>query len=66
MRHVSLKSPLRLGVLAVVIVAAVLASANGGNAAGKNVCAVPSPTAAACVKEFLGPHIIRRARTYCR
>src|SRR5712692_8470435 len=58
MRHVSVKTLTRLCVLGVVIVAAVLASAIGGNAAGKNICAGPSPTAATCVKEFLGPHFI--------
>jgi hypothetical protein len=58
MRHVSAKSLTRLSVLSVVIAAIVLASAIGGNAAGKNICATPGPTAASCVQEFLGPHFI--------
>jgi hypothetical protein len=63
MLHASVKSLIRLGVLGVVIVAVVLASAIGGNAAGKNICAVPnSTTGASCVKEFLGPHFIKAAQ----
>jgi hypothetical protein len=58
MRHVSVKSLIRLGVLGVVIVTVVLASAIGGNAAGKNICTGPGATTATCVQQFLGPHFI--------
>ena len=47
-----------VGVTAAAVVAAVLVLASGGAAAGKNICSVPSPTAASCVTELVAPHFI--------
>ena len=58
MRRGSVKAFGLVGATGAAIVAAVLVLASGGAAAGKNICSVPSPTAASCVKEVAAPHFI--------